>query len=199
MEKHKELLITLGVTFMTVFVCFLWLQGRYNTMIEQEEKVKTAWSQVENQYQRRSNLIPNLVTTVKAYAAHEIEVLERLVQARTKASSVTVNSEELTEQSLLQFQQAQGEVSNSLRQVLGTMENHPVLQSNESFKELQVQLEGSENRISVERMRFNEIARDHNIYLRRFPNSILSKVFGFKPKAYFTTEDNTDQVPLIEF
>ena len=157
--KHKTLWITLGVIVFLVFAVFSWVKGSYNTMVSQDEGVKTAWSQVENQYQRRLDLIPNLVNTVKGYAAHEKETLEGVIDARAEATKTTSDPSNLNEESLKKFQAAQGELSSALSRLMVVMERYPDLKANQNFSELQAQLEGTENRIAVERKRFNEVAQ----------------------------------------
>lgn len=171
----------------------------YNTMVEKDEAVSNAWSNVENQYQRRADLIPNLVSTVKGYAAHEQETLEAVVAARSKATQVTVDADGLTAEKLKAYQEAQGEVGSALGRLLAITENYPELKANENFKELQAQLEGTENRISVERRNFNEAARDYNTYIRRFPQNILSGLFGFDKRPYFEADAGAQKAPVVEF
>lgn len=195
MFKNKFLWIAIIV----VAVLFFWTKGVYNNMVTQDEGVKTAWSQVENQYQRRMDLIPNLVNTVKGYASHEKETLQGVVSARAEATKTTIDPSNLTEESLKRFQSAQGELSNALSRLMMVMERYPELKANQNFMELQAQLEGTENRISVERKRFNEVAKAYNTYVRQFPNNILSGMFGFQPKAYFTAESGAEKAPKVEF
>ena len=197
--KHKTLWITLGVIVFLVFAVFSWVKGSYNTMVGQDEGVKTAWSQVENQYQRRLDLIPNLVNTVKGYAAHEKETLEGVINARAEATKTTIDPSNLNEESLKKFQAAQGELSSALSRLMVVMERYPDLKANQNFSELQAQLEGTENRITVERKRFNEVAQAYNTYIRSFPNNILAGMFGFFPKAYFTAEAGAEKAPKVEF
>lgn len=197
--KHKTLWITLGVIVFLVFAVFSWVKGSYNTMVSQDEGVKTAWSQVENQYQRRLDLIPNLVNTVKGYAAHEKETLEGVISARAEATKTTIDPSNLNEESLKKFQAAQGELSSALSRLMVVMERYPDLKANQNFSELQAQLEGTENRITVERKRFNEVAQAYNTYIRSFPNNILAGMFGFFPKAYFTAETGAEKAPKVEF
>ena len=178
---------------------FFWTKGVYNNLVTQDEGVKTAWSQVENQYQRRADLIPNLVNTVKGYAAHEKNTLEGVMNARAKATQTTINPTNLNEETMKQYQAAQGELSNALSRLMVVVERYPELKANENFRELQVQLEGTENRITVERKRFNEVAQGYNTYVRTFPNNILSGIFGFQTKAYFTAEAGTEKAPQVEF
>jgi len=168
-------------------------------MVEKDEAVSHAWSNVENQYQRRVDLIPNLVNTVKGYAAHEKETLEAVVAARTKATQVTVDAENLTPEKLKAYQEAQGEIGSALGRLLAITENYPDLKANENFKELQAQLEGTENRISVERRNFNEASKDYNTYIRKFPNNIISSLFGFEKRPYFEAESGTEKAPAVEF
>lgn len=197
--KHKALWITLAVVVILFISVFSWVKGTYNTMVTQDENVKTAWSQVENQYQRRSDLIPNLVNTVKGYATHERETLEGVVSARAEATKTTINPSNLTEESMKKFQAAQGELSNALSRLMVVLERYPDLKANQNFSELQAQLEGTENRISVERKRFNEVAQAYNTYVRSFPTNILAGMFGFQPKAYFTAESGAEKAPKVEF
>ena len=178
---------------------FFWTRGVYNNLVTQDEGVKTAWSQVENQYQRRADLIPNLVNTVKGYAAHEKNTLEGVMNARAKATQTTIDPTNLNEETMKQYQAAQGELSNALSRLMVVVERYPELKANENFRELQVQLEGTENRITVERKRFNEVAQGYNTYVRTFPNNILSGIFGFQTKAYFTAEAGAEKAPQVEF
>lgn len=171
----------------------------YNKMVSIEEGVSNAWANVETQYQRRSDLIPNLVSTVKGYAQHESETLEGVVAARSKATQMTLDVDNLTPEKLQQYQQAQGEISSALGRLLAITENYPDLKANQQFQELQAQLEGTENRISVERRNFNEAARGYNSYIRRFPNNIFAGIFGFDKKAYFEAAEGAEQAPKVEF
>ena len=180
-------------------ILFFWTKGVYNNLVTQDEGVKTAWSQVENQYHRRADLIPNLVNTVKGYAAHEKNTLEGVMNARAKATQTTIDPTNLNEETMKQYQAAQGELSNALSRLMVVVERYPELKANENFRELQVQLEGTENRITVERKRFNEVAQGYNTYVRTFPNNILSGIFGFQTKAYFTAEAGAEKAPQVEF
>lgn len=175
-----------------------WLAGKYNAMVTAEENVTTAWSQVENQYQRRSDLIPNLVATVKGYAEHERQVFENVTEARAKATQMTL-SEDATPEQMMAFQQAQGELTQALGRLLALAENYPDLKANENFRDLQAQLEGTENRIAVARNAFNEAAKAYNILIRKFPNNIVAGIFGFGQKAYFEADEGADKVPVVEF
>ena len=171
----------------------------YNTMSEKEEAVNKAWSNVENQYQRRSDLIPNLVNTVKGYAQHEQSTLTAVLEARSKATQITVNADDLTPEKLKEYQAAQGQVTSALGKLLAITEAYPDLKANENFKELQAQLEGTENRISVERRNFNEIVGDYNTYIRKFPQNIMASIFGFEKRAYFEAEAGSEKAPKVEF
>ena len=168
-------------------------------MVTMDEGVKTAWSQVENVYQRRADLIPNLVATVKGYAEHESATLEGVVEARSKATGVNVDPENLTPEKLAEFQQAQGELSAALGRLLVIQENYPDLKANANFMALQQQLEGSENRIAVERRKFNDAARAYNTAIRKFPSNIIAGMFGFGSKPYFEADESASQAPKVEF
>ncbi len=171
----------------------------YNRMVEKEEKVAAQWSQVENVYQRRADLIPNLVNTVKGAANFEKETLTQVIEARSKATSVNVNAEKLNPQSIQKFQQAQSGLSSALSRLMVVVERYPELKANQNFLELQAQLEGTENRIAVERRRFNEAARDYNTYIRKFPQTIFANIFGFEKKGYFEAEEGAEKPPEIQF
>jgi LemA protein len=187
------------IILIIVAALVLWGVSMYNSLVSSEEAVLSQWSNVENQYQRRADLIPNLVATVKGYAAHERGTLEEVVQARAKATQITVDANSLTPEKLQQFQQAQGELSAALGRLLMIAENYPDLKANQNFIELQAQLEGTENRIAVERNRFNEMARNYNASIRRFPKSIIATLFGFEKKPYFEAEAGTEKAPKVEF
>lgn len=177
----------------------LWIMSAYNGMVAAEEEVESAWSQVENVYQRRMDLIPNLVATVKGYAQHESETLEGVIAARSKATQVTVDPENLTPEALEEYNKAQGELSGALGRLLMITENYPDLKANENFSQLQAQLEGTENRITTERMKFNEIAKSYNTLIRRFPNSVIASIFGFDKKGYFEAQEGAENAPAVEF
>lgn len=199
MFKNKALWITIAIIVVLLFAGYSWVKGTYNTMVTQDEGVNTAWSQVENQYQRRMDLIPNLVNTVKGYATHEKETLEGVVSARAEATKTTIDPSNLNEESMKKFQAAQGELSSALSRLMLVIERYPDLKANQNFSELQAQLEGTENRISVERKRFNETAQSYNTYIRSFPTNILAGMFGFQPKAYFSAESGAEKAPKVEF
>lgn len=186
-------LALLIITVMTLSSC------GYNTMVEKDEAVSTAWSNVENQYQRRADLIPNLVNTVKGYASHEKETLESVVSARSKATQMTLKADDLTPEKLRAYQEAQGEVGSALSRLLAVTENYPDLKANENFQELQAQLEGTENRISVERRNFNQVTQDYNTYIRKFPNNLIAGMFGFEKKPYFEAEKGSEKAPEVKF
>lgn len=199
MFKNKTLWITLAIIAVLLIGGFSWGKGTYNTLVTEDESVKTAWSQVENQYQRRMDLIPNLVNTVKGYATHERETLEGVVSARAEATKTTIDPSNLNEESIKKFQVAQGELSSALSHLMMVLERYPDLKANQNFMELQAQLEGTENRISVERKRFNEVAQSYNTKVRSFPTNVLAGMFGFQPKAYFSAEAGAEKAPKVEF
>ncbi len=193
-----------GTIILLVVVAVIVLLGgcsvrAYNKMVMMDENVGKAWANVETQYQRRADLIPNLVNTVKGYAAHEQETLEGVIAARSRATQVMVNADDLTPEKMQQFQEAQGEVSAALGRLLLLTENYPDLKANQNFLELQAQLEGTENRISVERRNFNEASKGYNAYIRKFPNNIISGMFGFEKKAYFEAAEGTETAPEVQF
>ena len=189
------ILVVVGV----VLVLFFWFKNGYNSMVKEQEGVQTAWSQVENVYQRRADLIPNLVNTVKGYAAHESQTLEGVVNARAKATQLTVDPENITPEKLAAYQEAQGELGAALGKLLAIQENYPDLKANENFLALQSQLEGTENRISTERMKFNEAAKRYNVLIRVFPKSIIASLFGFEKMPYFQAKEGADVAPAVEF
>ena len=191
----KTWIIVIAVVAVLVIYCV----SSYNSLVTQEETVGTAWSNVENQYQRRSDLIPNLVNTVKGYAAHEKETFDAVVSARAKATQMTIDIEDLTPEKIEAYQKAQGAVGSALSRLLAVTENYPELKANENFKELQAQLEGTENRISVERGKFNETAREYNTSIRRFPKNIVASMFGFEKRPYFEAEEGSEKAPEVKF
>ena len=171
----------------------------YNTLVTLDENVKGKWAQVENAYQRRADLIPNLVNTVKGAAEFEQETLTQVIEARAKATSVTVDPENLTPEALQQFQQTQDGLSQSLGRLLVSVERYPELKANQNFLELQAQLEGTENRISTERRAFNEATQQYNTAVRKFPNNIMAGIFGFKQKGHFTATEGAETAPEVQF
>lgn len=176
-----------------------WGFGKYNAMVEGEENVENAWGQVDNQYQRRMDLIPNLVATVKGYAAHESETLEGVVAARAKATQTTIDPTNATPEQLAAYQQAQGELSTALGRLMMITENYPDLKANENFLQLQSQLEGTENRITVARNAFNDAAKQFNVLIRKFPNNLIASMCNFEKKAYFDAEEGAEKAPTVEF
>ena len=187
------------ITLVAIAAVAMWLVSAYNGMVTAEEGVQSAWSQVEDVYQRRMDLIHNLVNTVKGYASHEAETLEGIVNARSKATQVTVDPENLTPEQLQKFNEAQGELSGALGKLLAITEAYPDLKANQNFLELQAQLEGTENRIATERKKFNESAMGYNTLIRRFPNSIIASIFGFEKKEYFEAQEGAENAPKVEF
>lgn len=171
----------------------------YNSLVEKRETVDESWAQVENVYQRRADLIPNLVETVKGYASHEKQTLEDVTAARAKATSVTIDANNLDEASMQKFQQAQGELSSALSRLLAVTEAYPDLKANENFLNLQAQLEGTENRIAVERKRYTEAVREYNVSIKKFPTNIYAGWFGFESKPQFQAQEGADKAPQVKF
>lgn len=197
MEK-KKLSVT-AIVLIVLAVIVVWGIGAYNSLVKNEEGVKSAWSQVENVYQRRADLIPNLVATVKGYATHESATLEGVVEARAKATQMTVNVDDLSEEKIAEFQKAQGELGSALGRLMAITEAYPDLKANENFRDLQAQLEGTENRIAVERKAYNQVAQEYNTSIRVFPRNIIASVSGFKVKGYFEAEEGAQTAPKVEF
>jgi len=191
---RRLIIIVLGL-----FVTLSFSSCGYNTLVNLEENVNGKWAQVENAYQRRADLIPNLVNTVKGAADFEQETLTQVIEARAKATSVTVDPSNLTPEAIAEFQQSQDALSQSLGRLLVSVERYPELKANQNFLELQAQLEGTENRISTERRAFNEATQGYNAAVRRFPNNIMAGIFGFKQKGYFTAEAGAEQAPEVQF
>lgn len=196
MKKGYIVLIVIAVIVLGIF---FWFKGTYNGMVNMQEGVSAQWSNVENQYQRRLDLIPNLVNTVKGYAAHEENTLTEVVDARAKATQMQINVDQLNEATLQKLNSVQGELSSALSRLMAISENYPDLKANQNFLELQAQLEGTENRISVERRKFNDVARSYNAYIRQFPKNILAGMFGFTPKPYFEATTGAENAPKVEF
>lgn len=178
---------------------FVWVKNVYNQIVVSDEYVQWTWAQVENVYQRRADLIPNLVATVKGYAEHESETLESVVAARAKATQVTVDPANLTPEVLAQYNEAQNELSAALGRLLLVKESYPELKANQNFLDLQAQLEGTENRITTERMKFNEAVQSFNTGIRRFPDNIIASIFGFEKKGYFEAQAGAETAPKVEF
>ncbi len=195
----KKILIPILVIVVIIIGIAAWATGMYNGMVTAEETTVKAWSQVENVYQRRADLIPNLVATVKGYAAHESSTLEAVVEARAQATQIKVDPNKLDAASLQKFQEAQGQLSTALGRLLMVTENYPNLKANENFLSLQSQLEGTENRITVERQKFNETVQQYNVMIRRFPRAIFAGMFGFEKKAYFEAQAGAETAPKVEF
>ena len=193
MKKSTIIIIVVAV------LAAVWGITGYNGLVSMDEGVQTKWADVETQYQRRADLIPNLVNTVKGYAAHESETLQAVVEARAKATSVNIDPSNMSAEQIANFQKAQDGVSSALSRLLVTVEKYPDLKANENFKELQAQLEGTENRISVARRDYNEAARKYNTSLRSFPKNILAGMFGFEKKAYFEAQEGSEQAPTVQF
>ena len=194
----KTTVILLSVVAIVAIIA-LWIVKGYNNMVVADEQVSKDWAQVENQYQRRADLIPNLVATVKGYAEHEQSTLDAVVAARAKATSITIDANNLTAEQLEIFQASQSQLSNTLGKLLAISENYPDLKANTNFLELQSQLEGTENRITIARNTFNTSAQSFNAYIRRFPNNIIASMFGFEKKAYFQAAEGTETAPVVEF
>ena len=195
----KKSWIIIGVIIIAVLILFRLFVSPYNNMVKMEEGVTSQWAQVENVYQRRADLIPNLVNTVKGYATFEKETLTQVIEARSRATQVTVNPANLTPEALQQFQQAQGGLSSALSRLMVVVERYPELKANQNFLELQAQLEGSENRIAVERNKFNETVQRYNAYIRSFPNNIVASIFNFEKKPYFEADKGAETVPEVKF
>lgn len=187
------------IILVVVAVVAVWAVTGYNGLVKADEAVSNAWSNVENQYQRRADLIPNLVNTVMGYASHEKETLDAVISARTRATQVTVDADNLTPEKLLEYQKAQGEVGAALGRLLAITEAYPDLKANQNFLELQAQLEGTENRISVERRNFNDVAKSYNTSIRTFPKNLLAGMFGFEKRPYFEAQEGAEQAPVVQF
>jgi LemA protein len=195
----KKGCIGLIVLAIIAIALFGWVKSTYNGLVGSQESVETAWAQVENVYQRRADLIPNLVETVKGYAKHEQETLEDVIQARANATKVTIDPANMTPEDLQKYQSAQGEITNALSRLIAVSESYPDLKANQNFLELQNQLEGTENRIAVERNKFNEVAREYNTKRRTFPTNIIAAIFNFGDKPYFQAQEGADKAPKVDF
>lgn len=195
MKKNKGLIITIVV----IALVALWGISSYNGLVGMDENVNNQWANVETQYQRRSDLIPNLVNTVKGYAKHESQTLEAVMAARSQATQVKIDPSNCTPQQLAAYQKAQGDVTTALGKLLAITENYPDLKANQNFLELQSQLEGTENRINVARKDFNDSAKEYNTSLRRFPRNIIASMFGFEKRNYFEAEAGAEKAPKVEF
>ena len=194
----KKGTITIIIVAIVAIIAF-WAISGYNSLVSMDENVSNQWANVETQYQRRADLIPNLVNTVKGYAAHEKETLEGVITARSQATQIKVDPTDLTPEKLAEYQKAQGQLATALGKLLAITENYPDLKANQNFLELQAQLEGTENRINVARKNFNDSAKAYNTAIRRFPKNILAGMFGFDKRAYFEAAEGAEQAPQVQF
>ena len=195
----KKGIVTIIVLAVVALGLFSWGKNAYNSLVKGEEGVEAAWAQVENVYQRRADLIPNLVATVKGYAEHESSTLQAVIEARAKATQTKIDPANLSAEEIAKFQAAQGELSQALGRLLVTVERYPDLKANQNFLELQAQLEGTENRITVERQKFNETAQAYNTQVRTFPQNIIASLFNFEKKGYFKAAEGAETAPKVEF
>jgi LemA protein len=195
----KGCLIPIIIVVFLVIMAFVWGSRVYNGMVTMQENVTSQWGNVETQYQRRADLIPNFVNTVKGAAEFEQSTLTQVIEARAKATQVRVDPENMTPEALQQFQSAQGELSSALGRLMVVVEKYPELRATQNFRDLQVELEGTENRISVERRKFNEVAKTYNTYIRRFPQNFLAGSFGFESKPYFEAMEGAEKAPEVNF
>lgn len=195
----KKRLGTVGIVAIVIVLVAMWVVSIYNGLVRKDEAVSAAWSQVENVYQRRADLIPNLVSTVKGAADFEQSTLQEVVEARASATQVKLSADELTEANVARFQAAQDALSASLGRLLVSVERYPELKATQNFSELQAQLEGTENRIAVERQKFNETVKTYNTAIRRFPANIFASMFRFDKKGYFTAKEGADEAPEVNF
>lgn len=193
--KNKKMWIVVGV----IAVIVVWAISAYNGLVSKETSVEEAWANVETVYQRRSDLIPNLVSTVKGYAAHEAETLESVTAARSAATSINIDPSTATPEEMEQWMAAQDEVSRALGRLIAISESYPDLKANQNFRDLQVQLEGTENRISTERRRYNNAVKEYNVKIRRFPTNLIASMFGFERKAMFEASEGAETAPVVEF
>ena len=195
----KKKWIIIAVIVIIIIVIYSTFKGSYNNMVNYNESIKSQWAQVENVYQRRADLIPNLVNTVKGYAEHEKQTLTDVISARAKATSVNIDPSNLTNASLQQFQQAQTGLSSALSKLMVVVEKYPDLKANQNFLELQSQLEGTENRIANERRKFNDDTKTFNVFIKKFPENIYASIFGFEEKPYFKAMEGSEKAPVVEF
>ncbi|MCJ7448451.1 MAG: LemA family protein [Bacteroidales bacterium] len=200
MKRGCLIWIIIGVIVVLVILGIVsWGSKVYNNMVTNQEAVTSQWGNVETQYQRRADLIPNFVNTVKGAAAFEQETLTKVIEARAKATQVTIDPTKMTAENMQQFQQAQGELSSALSRLMVVVEKYPELRATQNFRDLQVELEGTENRISVERRKFNEVAQTFNTYIKRFPQNIIAGIFGFTAKPYFEAMEGAEKAPEVKF
>ncbi len=197
--RNRKSWITIGIIALLAIIFYSSIKGTYNKMVGLSEQVEKQWSDVENVYQRRADLIPNLVNTVKGYAEFEKETLTQVIEARAKATSTNINPENLDAQALQKFQQAQSGLGSALSRLMVVVERYPELKANQNFLDLQAQLEGTENRIAVERRKFNEAARQYNTYIRQFPKNIYANMFDFEKKPYFEADQGAEEAPKVAF
>ncbi|MCC8071753.1 MAG: LemA family protein [Bacteroidales bacterium] len=194
-KRFSKILLIVGI----VMAALSTSSCNYNSLVEQQQAVDQSWAEVENQYQRRADLIPNLVATVKGYASHETETFEKVTEARAKATSVTINADDLNEETLAKFQQAQNELTGALKSLLAVSEAYPDLKANENFRDLQTQLEGTENRVTTARGRYTQAVQTYNTAIKKFPTVIYAGWFGFTAKPQFKAEEGASQAPKVEF
>lgn len=199
MKTIKKSWIIIGVIIIALLLLYSSVKRTYNSMVSLDEGVTSQWAQVENVYQRRADLIPNLVSTVKGYADFEQKTLTDVIEARAKATSVTIDPSNLDANAIQQFQAAQDGLSSALSRLMVVVERYPDLKANQSFLDLQTQLERTENRITVERRTFNSTAQNYNTFIRSFPKNIYASIFGFEKKAYFSAQEGAEQAPKVEF
>lgn len=198
MTKNKKPLILIGIVALIILIIG-WLMSGYNDMVKLDENVNREWSQVENQYQRRLDLIPNLVNVVKSYASHEKETLEGVIEARAKATQTTIDPSNMNEEQLANFQKSQDGLSGALNRLMVVVEKYPDLKATENFKQLQAQLEGTENRITLARKDYNDAATIYNKEVRRFPNNMLAGIFGFSVRPQFKAQEGAESAPTVQF
>ena len=198
MTKNKKPFVIIGIVALVILIGG-WLMKGYNGMVNEDENVNLQWSEVENQYQRRLDLIPNLVNVVKGYASHEKETLEGVIEARAKATQTTIDPSNMTEEQLANFQKAQDGLSGALNRLMVVVEKYPELKANENFLQLQAQLEGTENRITVARKSYNDAATIYNKLVRRFPNDMLAGIFGFSVRPQFKAQEGAESAPTVQF
>ena len=197
--KLSKGLIAVVVVVILVLLCIGWGKSAYNDMVEQEVAVDTQWANVQNAYQRRADLIPNLVNTVKGYASHEQETLTAVVEARAKATQMNFSADDLNEENIRKYQEAQGQLGNAIGRLLMVQEQYPDLKANTNFMALQDELTGTENRISTERNKFNERVKDYNTTIRKFPRNLFAGMFGFEKKAFFEADQSAQTAPVVQF
>jgi LemA protein len=200
MKKGCLIWIIVGVFLAIVVLGIIsWGTKAYNSMVTQQEAVTSQWGNVQTQYQRRADLIPNFVNTVKGAANFEQETLTKVIEARAKATQVTIDPTKMTAENMKQFQAAQGELSSALSRLMAVVEQYPELKATQNYRDLQVELEGTENRISTERRKFNEIAQTFNAYIKRFPQNMIAGMFGFSARPYFESMEGADKAPVVKF